>query len=109
MAFLVFRNPDSIKGFEQELRTRDLRLNHGQYRAIQAIAISTTQTLQKLEEHRVKSKVHSSIPPVDLYLISEKSSCKNQVAKIKFDDLDFYSISNWIFIACVACKNQLPN
>ena len=26
--------------------------------------------------------------------------------KIKFNELHFYSISNWIVTACVACKNQ---
>ena len=34
---------------------------------------------------------------------------KNQFWKIKFDKLDFQSISNWIFTACVACKNQFQN
>ena len=35
---------------------------------------------------------------------------KNQVGKIKFDKLDFHLlISNLIFSACVACKNQLRN
>ena len=33
---------------------------------------------------------------------------KNQFGK-KFDELDFQSISNWIFTACVACKNQFWN
>jgi hypothetical protein len=41
-------------------------------------------------------------PPVDLFL-------KNQFGKIKFDELDFLSISNLIFTACVACKNQFRN
>ena len=34
---------------------------------------------------------------------------KNQVGKIKFDELDFLSISNRIFTACVACKSQFWN
>ena len=39
-------------------------------------------------------------PPVDLIL-------KNQFGKIKFDELDFLSISNLIFTACVTCKNPV--
>ena len=35
-----------------------------------------------------------------------KRFLKNQVGKIKFDKLP---ISNWIFTACVACKNQIQN
>ena len=42
-----------------------------------------------------------SLPPVDLYMISE-----NQFGRIKFDKLDFQSISNSIFTAREACKNQ---
>jgi hypothetical protein len=34
---------------------------------------------------------------------------KNQFGKIKFHKLDFQSISNLIFTACVACKNQFRN
>ena len=33
----------------------------------------------------------------------------NQVWKIKFDELDFQSISNLIFTACVPCKNPVQN
>ena len=42
--------------------------------------------------------------PIDLYLIFE-----NWVCKIKLDELDFWSISNLIFTACVACKIQVRN
>ena len=34
---------------------------------------------------------------------------KDKVGKIKFDKLDFQSISKLIFTACVACKNQMWN
>jgi hypothetical protein len=34
---------------------------------------------------------------------------KNQFGKIKYDKLDFKSILNLIFTACVACKNQFQN
>ena len=34
---------------------------------------------------------------------------KNQLGKIKLDKLDFLSISNLIFTACVDCKNQFRN
>ena len=44
------------------------------------------------------------IHPINLYLISEKSIWKNQVL-----ELDFKSISNLIFTACVAYKNQFQN
>ena len=46
---------------------------------------------------------------IDLLLIFEKSSLKNQVWKIKLYELDFLSILNLIFTACVACKNQVRN
>ena len=42
-------------------------------------------------------------PPIDLHLIFEKSSLKNQVGQT------FLSISNLIFTACVACKIQVQN
>ena len=45
------------------------------------------------------------LPTVDLYLIFEKSSCKNQIEWIWF----FVNISYMIFTASVACKNQVPN
>ena len=45
-------------------------------------------------------KFYSS--PIYLYLIFEKSSLK-LFSKIKLDKLDFYSILNLIFTACVAC------
>ena len=34
---------------------------------------------------------------------------ENQFGKIKFGELDFWSISNWISTACIACKNQFRN
>ena len=34
---------------------------------------------------------------------------KDEFRKIKFDELEFLSISNWIFTACLACKNQFRN
>ena len=34
---------------------------------------------------------------------------KNHFGKIKFDDLEFWSISNWIFTPSAACKNQFWN
>ena len=34
---------------------------------------------------------------------------KYRVWKIEFDELDFLSISNWIFTAWLACKNQFWN
>ena len=34
---------------------------------------------------------------------------KNQVSKIKFDELGYLSILNLIFTACVACKIQVWN
>ena len=41
-------------------------------------------------------------PPIDLYLISEKTIWKNQVRQFLFYlELDF--------TACVACKNQFRN
>ena len=68
-------------------------------------------------------------PPVDLYLISEKSIWKNQVRQTGFlvyFKLNFYclcdlqrvflpgglttiAIWEWIFTACVTCKNQFRN
>ena len=39
--------------------------------------------------HSIFIKTVSSYPPVDLYLIFEKSSLKNQVWKIKFYEMDF--------------------
>ena len=41
-------------------------------------------------------------PPVDLYLISEKFIWKHYVRQ-----LDFQSISNLIFTACVACRLKM--
>ena len=49
------------------------------------------------------------LPLIDLHLIFKKSSLKNQVWKIKLDELDFLSILNSIFTACVACKIQAWN
>ena len=43
-------------------------------------------------------------PPVDLYLIFEKSIWKNPVRRTGF--LVYF---NWIFTACVAYKNQFQN
>ena len=34
---------------------------------------------------------------------------KNRFGKIRFGKLDFLAISNYIFTACVACKNQFRN
>ena len=54
--------------------------------------------VMKIQVQVVKKVLY---PLVDMYLISEKSIWKNQVL-----ELDFKSISNLIFTACVACKNQ---
>ena len=43
-------------------------------------------------------------PLVDLYLIFEKSSFKNQ---IEFDELNFLSISNLIFEGYTGSENQV--
>ena len=66
----------------------------------------------------VIQKLHREVSPVEQYTIDlvniyALSICtrffKNQVGKIQFNELDFRSISNWIFTACVACKNQFQN
>ena len=46
----------------------------------------------------------SILPPVDLYLIFEKSSWKNQVRQIGF--LVYFELD---FTACGACTNQFRN
>jgi hypothetical protein len=40
-------------------------------------------------------------------MIFEKSSLENEFWKMNFDELHFWSISNLIFTACVACKIQV--
>ena len=46
---------------------------------------------------------------LNLYKNTTFSLLKNHVGKIKFDELDFWSISNWIFTASLAWKNQFQN
>ena len=47
-------------------------------------------------------------PPFYLHLIFEISSSRNWFLNLIFE-LDFLSISNLIFTACVACKNPVRN
>ena len=71
--------------------------------------LNTNYAFVKALTTAVARNWHTSRPPIDLHLIFEKSSLKNQVWKIKLDALDFLSILDLIFIACVACKNQVQN
>ena len=51
------------------------------------------------------SVCYSIIDPLQIYTWF----LKNQFRKIKFHELDFSSIWNWIYTACVARKNQFQN
>ena len=50
-------------------------------------------------------RYHACYPPINLHLIFEKSSLKNQVGRTGF----FLSILNWIFAGYTGSKNQVRN
>ena len=68
---------------------------------------------QKPEKIREKKNlqsfcVYAQVVPIYLYLIFEMSSSRTRFLNLIFK-LDFLSISNLIFTACLGCKNPVQN
>ena len=57
---------------------------------------------------KVQNFKYMYIPPIHLHLIFEISSSENWFLNLIFE-IDFLSISNLIFTACVACTNPVRN